>query len=69
MIGWQPGYIHSVAHLCNNVVVPRFPFKMANIMIKTQQDKMAFIFLIVDVFGSLNMEIDAVCCSVSAGYS
>ena len=37
---------------------PHFHFKMANIMMKIQQDKMALIFLIMDIFGSLNMEIE-----------
>ena len=47
----------STAHLSDNVHKPCFHFKMANIMMKTQQDKMALIFLIVDVFGNLNMQI------------
>ena len=34
---------------------------------KNQQDKMALIFLIVDGFGSLNMQIDSVFSSESAG--
>ena len=39
----------------------------AHEMKKTQQDKMALIFLIVDRFGSLNMHIDSVFSSDSAG--
>ena len=46
---------------------PRFHFKMADIMMKVQLDKMALIILIWDVFGSLNMQIDAVFSSESAG--
>ena len=37
------------------VFMPRFHFKVANIMTKTQQCKMALLFLIVGVFVSLNM--------------
>ena len=36
-------------------------------MMKTQNDKMALIFLIVDVFESLNMQIDVFLSSESAG--
>ena len=37
-----------------------FCFKMTDIMMKIQQAKMALIFLIVDVFGNIKLEIDAV---------
>ena len=40
---------------------------MADIMMKNQQDKMAIILLILDVFGSLNIQIDAVFSNESAG--
>ena len=40
---------------------------MADIMMKIQQDKMVLIFIIVNVFGSLNMQIDAMFPIKSAG--
>ena len=46
---------------------PRFHFKMADIMMKIQQDKMALIFLTVDAFGSLNIQIELVLSRKSAG--
>ena len=39
---------------------------MADIM-KETQDKMALLILIVDEFGSLNMQIDSVLCNKFAG--
>ena len=46
---------------------PYFDFMIANIMMIIQQDKMALMFLIVNIFGSLNMQIDAVRFSKSTG--
>ena len=40
---------------------------MAEIMMKMELDKVSLIFLIVDEFGSLNMQIDAVFSSESGG--
>ena len=57
----------STAHLSDNVHKPCFHFKMANIMMKTQQDKMALMFLIVEVCGSLNMYTEAVVSSEATG--
>ena len=37
---------------------PHFRFKMTDTIMTIQQDKMALIFLILDVFGSLNIQID-----------
>ena len=48
---------------------PHFCFKIANIIAKVLQENMPLIFLIVDVFGSLNMELGAVYSSESAGVS
>ena len=39
---------------------------MVSALMKIQQDKMVLIFLTVDVFGSLNMEVDAVFSTESA---
>ena len=44
---------------------PRFHLKMAEIMMKMQLDKMGVIFLFVDRFGSLNVQIDTVLFSES----
>ena len=49
------GDIHSVVRLCSNVPLPCFHCKMADIKMKTQRDKMTLIFLIVELFGSLNI--------------
>ena len=44
-------------------------FKMANIMMKMQLDKMALIFLILGMCGSFYIQIDAVCSSKPLVYS
>ena len=46
---------------------PSFGFKIANIMMKMQWDKMALIILILDVFASSNLQMDSVFSRKSAG--
>ena len=53
-----PSFSHSAE--TNYFARPRFRLKMADIMKKKQQNKMALTFLIVDGFGHLNMQIDSV---------
>ena len=53
----------SFSHSAESSIYARhqFRFKMADIiMMKIQQDKMDLIFLIVGVFGSLNIQIESV---------
>ena len=59
----------SFSHSAESIVYtqPRFHLKMANIRMKIQQNKMDLIFSIVDVLGSLTMQIDALFSSKSAG--
>ena len=64
LIGWELGNISDFA---NNVTRPRIHFKIVDIVMKKQQEKMALIFFIVDVFGRLNMEIYSVFSRKSAG--
>ena len=53
----------------SDFALPRFHFKMDNIMKETHQDKMALTFFIVDRFERVNMQIESVFPGESADIS